>query len=99
MGETIVKERPMGNMPVTPLLVLASLLAFSGTAAAFECKVCHSKNPAMVRMHQATQARDIGCFDCHKIGEKLMGKSQPKDRDSLLRRRASDPVCIPCHRP
>jgi hypothetical protein len=75
------------------------LLALATPSLAFECKVCHSKNPAMVRMHQATQARDIGCFDCHRMGEKLMGKSQPKDKASLLKRRTSDPACLPCHRP
>ena len=76
-------------------LVLHLLIA--GSALAFQCNVCHSKNPAMVRMHKAVQARDIGCFDCHKMGEKLMGKSQPKDRDSLLKRRTTEPVCHGCH--
>lgn len=64
-------------------------------SAAFECKVCHSKNPAMVRMHKAVQGRN--CFGCHKIGEKLMVKGAPKDRDSLLKRRATDPLCVECH--
>ena len=62
---------------------------------AFECKVCHSKNPAMVKMHKAVQGRN--CFGCHKIGEKLMGKGAPKDRESLFKRRASDPLCAECH--
>ena len=75
------------------------IAAGSGSALAFQCNVCHSKNPAMVRMHKATQAKDIGCFDCHKVGEKLMGKSQPKDMASLLKRRATDPMCVGCHRP
>ena len=66
-------------------------------ASAFQCNVCHSKNPAMVRMHKAVQAKEIGCFDCHRMGEKLMGKGQPKDRESLLQRRASEPVCSGCH--
>ena len=66
-------------------------------ASAMECNVCHSKNPAMVKMHKATKAKDINCFDCHKIGEKLMGKGQPKDRDSLLKRRVADGVCKGCH--
>lgn len=30
-------------------------------AQAFQCNECHSKNPAMVRMHKALQGR--GCFD------------------------------------
>lgn len=78
---------------------LLSLCAAATPAAhAFQCNVCHSKNPAMVRMHKAVQAKDLGCFDCHKVGEKLMGKSQPKDRESLLARRAADPLCIGCHK-
>ena len=76
---------------------LCSVLGVMANAAlAFQCNECHSKNPAMVRMHQVLQGR--GCFDCHKIGEKLMGKSQPKDRDSLLKRRAADPLCVECHK-
>ena len=79
---------------VTLAVILAVLPA---TAPAFECTVCHSKNPGMVRMHQALQGRN--CFDCHKVGEKLMRKKEPKDRESLLARRTSDPFCGPCHRP
>ncbi len=63
---------------------------------AFQCNECHSKNPAMVKMHKALQGR--GCFDCHKVGEKLMGKAQPKDRDSLLKRRVTEPLCVECHK-
>jgi hypothetical protein len=76
-------------------IALFILLLTSMRALAFECNVCHSKNPAMVKMHKAVRGRN--CFDCHKIGEKLMGKAQPKDRESLLRRRASDPLCVECH--
>ncbi|MCM2358527.1 MAG: cytochrome c3 family protein [Geobacteraceae bacterium] len=81
----------------TTAAALYCLLTFlAGTAHAFECKVCHSKNPAMVRMHKAVQGR--GCFDCHRVGEKLMGKGQPKDRESLLKRRVADPLCVECHK-
>lgn len=73
-------------------------LADVSAASAMECNVCHSKNPAMVRMHKATKEKGINCFDCHKIGEKLMGKGQPKDRESLLKRRVSDAACTGCHR-
>jgi hypothetical protein len=73
------------------------LLTNARAVSALECTVCHSKNPAMVKMHQATKDKDISCFDCHKIGEKLMGRGQPKDRDSLLKRRASEGVCKGCH--
>jgi hypothetical protein len=87
----------MRTITTTAIIVLALQLLVSGSALAFQCNVCHSKNPAMVRMHKAVQAKEIGCFDCHRIGEKLMGKSQPKDRDSLLKRRATEPVCHGCH--
>lgn len=77
--------------------LLCTLLVCLGRAHAFECNVCHSKNAAMVRMHKATQAKGTGCFDCHKVGEKLMGNGQPKDRDSLLKQRIADPLCVGCH--
>lgn len=77
------------------LLVIFLFCLPPSAVAAFECKVCHSKNPAMVRMH--TALRGQGCFGCHKVGDKLMGKGQPKDRDSLLKRRRSDELCLPCH--
>ncbi|ANA41472.1 MULTISPECIES: cytochrome c3 family protein [Geobacter] len=65
-------------------------------AGAFECNVCHSKNPAMVTMHEAVRGR--GCFGCHKVGERLMGKGQPKDKASLMERRVKDAACIECHK-
>ena len=70
------------------------VLTASG-AGAFECNECHSKNRAMVKMHQAVRGQ--GCFGCHKVGDKLMGKGQPKDMGSLIKRRISDEHCIPCH--
>jgi hypothetical protein len=75
--------------------LLVGLLAESGSA--MECNVCHSKNPAMVKMHKSTQAKGISCFDCHKIGEKLMGKGQPKDKASQLKRRSTEAICKECH--
>jgi hypothetical protein len=77
---------------LTPLITILS----SSFAAAFECKVCHSKNPKMVAMHKALEGQN--CFGCHKVGEKLMGKGQPKDLDSQLKRRVTETECLPCHR-
>jgi len=71
------------------------LLLATQSAYAFECNECHSKNPAMVRMHKAVQERD--CFGCHKIGEKLMGKGIPRDKAAQMKRRVSDPLCVECH--
>jgi formate-dependent nitrite reductase cytochrome c552 subunit len=87
--------KPIKNIAI-PLLAWSCLPV--SAALAFQCNVCHSKNPAMVRMHKAVQAKEIGCFDCHKMGEKLMGKGRPKDRESLLARRVSEPVCVGCHK-
>lgn len=84
-------------MPRSILAALSLLLLTIAPAFSFQCSVCHSKNPAMVRMHKAVQAKDIGCFDCHRVGEKLMGKSRPKDRPSLLKRQGEDPLCAGCH--
>lgn len=77
-------------------LTAATLLMMATSAFAFQCNECHSKNPAMVKMHKALQGRN--CFDCHKIGEKLMGKAVPKDKSSQIKRRESDPLCQECHK-
>jgi len=87
----------MIRLAVSCLALSFALLHFPAGADAFECHVCHSKNPAMVRMHKATQAKEIGCFDCHRVGEKLMGKGPPKDRESSMRRRVADQACVECH--
>ncbi len=67
----------------------------SPVLAMFACNECHSKNPAMVRMHQALKGQ--ACFGCHKPGERLMGKQAAKDPASLLQRRVTDQLCIRCH--
>jgi len=77
---------------IIPLFTIIS----TAMTEAFQCRECHSKNPRMVAMHQAVEGRN--CFDCHKIGERLMGRPQPKNHDSLLKRRVADPACIECHR-
>ncbi|AJE04606.1 cytochrome c3 family protein [Geobacter pickeringii] len=81
-------------------LVVAGLMIGSAAGSAwggmFECKECHSKKPGMVRMHQALQGR--GCFGCHKMGERLMGKGESKDPAAVLKRRVTDSLCIECHK-
>jgi formate-dependent nitrite reductase cytochrome c552 subunit len=79
------------------LAISGLLTIFSSRAEAFKCNVCHSKNPAMVRMHNGIREKDIGCFDCHKVGDKLMGKGRPTSREALLQRRTTEQVCIQCH--
>ena len=78
------------------VLLAVILLSVAQVANAFECKECHSKNPAMVKMHNALKGRN--CFDCHKIGENLMGKGLPKDKQSQMKRMVSDPLCTECHK-
>ena len=79
------------------MLLLVCSFAADPTAHAFQCNVCHSKNPAMVAMHKVVQAKEIGCFDCHKVGERLMGNCRPKDLQTLMTRRASESPCVECH--
>ncbi|WP_282001201.1 cytochrome c3 family protein [Geotalea uraniireducens] len=76
------------------IIAVCNGLAFP--AGAFECTVCHSKNPKMVEMHQALRGR--GCFGCHKVGERLMGKGRQLDETAATARRLSDPLCTECHR-
>lgn len=78
------------------IITICSICIPAVTASAFHCTVCHSKKPGMVRMHKALQGRS--CFDCHKIGERLMGKGPSKDPATVLARRTSDPLCIGCHK-
>jgi len=77
------------------LAIVAAYSVLTADADAFECNICHSKNPAMVKMHQALKGQ--GCFGCHKVGAKLMGKGQPKDHERLLKRRQTEEMCLPCH--
>ena len=78
------------------VLSMIALLLVAQSAHAFECNECHSKNPTMVKMHKALQGRN--CFDCHSIGEKLMGKGIPKDKAAQMQRRVTDPLCFECHK-
>jgi hypothetical protein len=84
----------MSATSILPISLSITMLVVSA-ASAFECNVCHSKNPKMVAMHKALDGQN--CFGCHKVSEKLMGKSKLKDLDSLLKRRVTEPECLPCH--
>lgn len=77
------------------IITMSAILLAAHSVSAFECRVCHSKNPKMVAMHKALEGQN--CFGCHKAGERLMGKSRPKDPDSLLKRRVRESECLPCH--
>jgi predicted CXXCH cytochrome family protein len=53
------------------------------------CNVCHSKNPKMVKMHEALQFKD--CFKCHGSGQVKKGEEQKTQM-------VNDPLCAGCHK-
>jgi hypothetical protein len=83
-------------------LLLAGTLAISPCFAQMksakkEC-TCHSKQPAMKRMHETIGFN--GCGNCHSKNENLMsGKNQvDANRKAVLAKRIrEDQACIPCH--
>lgn len=53
------------------------------------CNVCHSKNPKMVKMHQALEYKD--CFTCHLNGLKSSSEEKQLQRET-------DARCVRCHK-
>ena len=51
------------------------------------CAVCHSKDPKMVRMHEALEFKD--CFLCH--GPAAKRSADPQQQMS------ADKLCVRCH--
>jgi hypothetical protein len=72
------------NLPALPLIIV--LLS---PASSLACNVCHSKNPKMVRMHEALEFKN--CFTCHGPGAKKMD-GDPKT--AMM----SDERCFQCHK-
>lgn len=54
----------------------------------FACTECHSKNPKMVRMHEALEYKD--CFVCH-------GPTAKKTGEAPNVRMTRDELCVRCH--
>jgi len=52
------------------------------------CTVCHSKNPNMVRMHEALEFKD--CFKCH-------GPASARTMQGAKDEMTSDQLCAGCH--
>lgn len=82
------------------ILTLGILMPFSVGASPRACK-CHSKNPAMRRMHEVIGYKN--CGNCHSKNENLM-KSKSSDqkedhRKKLEKRIKEDNFCKPCHNP
>ncbi len=87
---------------VLPIIILALgfFISVSAHASPKECK-CHSKNPAMRRMHEVIGFKN--CGNCHSKNDNLMksGASYQKEdhRKKLEKRIKEDQFCIPCHNP
>ncbi len=81
------------------LLIIAVSIFASIEVLAYECR-CHSKNPAMRRMHEMIGFKN--CGDCHSKAENLMkkkslDKGKEEHKDKLNRRIKEDSFCFPCH--
>lgn len=76
---------------------MALTIAISPAYAQMEC-ICHSKQPAMRRMHETIGM--TGCGNCHKKDENLMSKRNEKDsvtKTNMAKRLGEDKFCVPCH--
>lgn len=74
---------------LTLLIVVSAALISPAGYDVYGCNVCHSKNPKMVKMHQALGFKD--CFKCHAQG--LASKPEEKKAQML-----TDNRCTPCHK-
>ncbi len=92
-----------GKLPVknfkaySAILLTAFIIVVSPSYAQMQC-ICHSKQPAMRRMHETIGM--TGCGNCHKQNENLMSKRNAKDsatKASLAKRIREDESCVPCH--
>jgi hypothetical protein len=77
--------------------LMALTIAISPAYAQIECR-CHSKQPAMKRMHKTIGM--TGCGNCHTKDENLMSKRTEKGsttKANLAKRISEDKFCVPCH--
>lgn len=88
----------MKSVKVCSIVFFVTLaIAIAPGYAQMECK-CHSKQPAMRRMHKLIGM--TGCGNCHKKDENLMSKKNEQDSTAkvdLAKRIREDKLCIPCH--
>jgi hypothetical protein len=77
----------MKNKLTLALISLSMALICHHNALA--CNVCHSKNPKMVRMHEALEFKD--CFSCH-------GPTAKKSADPPEKQMLTDDRCVRCHK-
>lgn len=76
------------NLMKVYVLLLAMAITLLYHSSALSCTVCHSKNPKMVRMHEALEYKD--CFICH-------GPTARKSSDAPEKQMISDERCVRCH--
>jgi predicted CXXCH cytochrome family protein len=86
LREYILKSEMRLNIYPAIICISLTLISYSPSSA---CNVCHSKNPKMVKMHEALGFKD--CFNCHGPGKKASSLDQPT-------RMSSDPLCVGCHK-
>jgi hypothetical protein len=60
------------------------------------CSECHSKNPALVRMHEVNRGRD--CFECHQQNENFIAQRNNRPNSKQLKKRQQlEEPCKSCH--
>jgi hypothetical protein len=78
--------------------ILAVLPCFAQMNSAQEECRCHSKQPAIKRMHETIGFN--GCGNCHAKNEDLMSRKDrpdPGKKAVLAKRIREDTFCVPCH--
>jgi hypothetical protein len=76
------------NLTRSYVLLLTIAITLLYYSSAVSCTVCHSKNPQMVRMHEALEYKD--CFVCH-------GPTAKKSNEAPEKQMTSDERCVRCH--
>jgi hypothetical protein len=69
-------------------MIIAAIALLQNSPLLAACNVCHSKNPKMVKMHEALEFKD--CFKCHGFSEK---KTTAMRKVQMM----TDPLCTDCH--
>ena len=83
-----VYSESMHKIRSVVLLFSSALFALLLCTDAVACSECHSKNPKMVRMHEALEFKD--CFTCHGPGAKMSPEGPQKQK-------LTDERCVRCH--
>ncbi len=71
------------------VFIFLFIFSFCDLSFAQPCKECHSKNPKLVKMHEALGFQKCGM--CHQGG---MKKRPPEE---VKKQVSEDPLCTGCH--